>query len=60
MPRRKAPRISDALLEHLLAEAYLKTAFETDGLPDELKKILAERARRRDGPSSAGRGSPYA
>src|SRR3954466_6706099 len=44
MARRKAPRIPDALLDQLLAGADPKTAFEADGLLDELKKALAERA----------------
>ncbi len=44
MARRKAPRIPDALLDQLLAGADPKTAFEADGLLDELKKVLAERA----------------
>ncbi len=44
MARRKAPRIPDALPDQLLAEADPKTAFEADGLLDELKKALAERA----------------
>ena len=44
MARRKAPRIPDAILDQLLAEADPKTAFEADGLLDELKKALAERA----------------
>ena len=44
MARRKAPRIPDAILDQLLAGADPKTAFEADGLLDELKKALAERA----------------
>ena len=44
MARRKAPRIPDALLDQLLAGADPKTAFEADGLLDDLKKALAERA----------------
>ena len=44
MPRRKAPRIPDALLDQLLAGADAKTAFDPNGLLDELKKALAERA----------------
>jgi putative transposase len=44
MARRKAPRIPDALLDQLLAGADPKTAFEADGLLNELKKALAERA----------------
>jgi len=44
MPRRKEPRISDALLDQLLGGADAKTAFDPSGLLDELKKALAERA----------------
>lgn len=44
MARRKAPRIPDAILDQLLAGADPKTAFAADGLLDELKKALAERA----------------
>ncbi|ETW12711.1 transposase mutator type [Roseivivax marinus] len=44
MARRKAPRIPDALLDQLLAGADPKTAFDANGLLDELKKALAERA----------------
>ena len=44
MARRKAPRIPDALLDQLLAGADPKTAFDADGLLDDLKKALAERA----------------
>ena len=44
MPRRKEPRIPDAILDQLLAGADPKTAFEPNGLLDELKKALAERA----------------
>ena len=44
MARRKSPRIPDALLDQLLAGADPKTAFDTDGLVDALKKALAERA----------------
>jgi putative transposase len=44
MARRKASRIPDAILDQLLAGADPKTAFEADGLLDELKKALAERA----------------
>src|SRR5512143_504178 len=43
MARRKQPVISDQLLDQLLAGADAKTAFEKDGLLDELKKALAER-----------------
>ena len=41
MARRKAPRIPDALLDQLLAGADPKTAFDADGLLDDLKKALA-------------------
>jgi len=44
MARRKEPRIPDAILDQLLAGADAKTAFDQGGLPDELKKALAERA----------------
>src|SRR5512134_167858 len=44
MARRKPPLIADQLLDQLLAGADAKTAFEKDGLLDELKKALAERA----------------
>ncbi len=44
MARRKEPRISDHLLDQLLAGADAKSAFAKDGLLDELKKALAERA----------------
>lgn len=44
MARRKAPRIPDALLDQLLAGADPKTASDANGLLDELKKALAERA----------------
>jgi putative transposase len=44
MPRRKEPRIPDAILDQLLAGADPKTAFDRNGLLDELKKALAERA----------------
>ena len=44
MPRRKEPRIPDAILDQLLAGADAKTAFDANGLLDELKKALAERA----------------
>src|SRR4051812_27928469 len=43
MPRRKEPRIPDGLLDQLLAGADAKTAFNPDGLLDDLKKALAER-----------------
>src|SRR5690349_24653228 len=44
MPRRKEPRIPDAILDQLLAGADPKTAFDPNGLLDELKKAFAERA----------------
>jgi transposase-like protein len=42
MARRKAPRIPDALLDQLLAGADPKTAFDANGLLDDLKKAFAE------------------
>lgn len=45
MPRRTEPRIPDALLDQLLGGADAKTAFDPNGLLDELNKALAERAR---------------
>ena len=44
MPRGKEPRIPDAILDQLLAGADAKTAFDANGLLDDLKKALAERA----------------
>ena len=44
MARRKPPSIPDQLLDQLLAGADPKSAFAKDGLLDELKKALAERA----------------
>jgi putative transposase len=44
MPRRKEPRIPDAILDQLLAGADPKTALDPNGLLDGLKKALAERA----------------
>ena len=44
MPRRKEPKIPDAILDQLLAGADPKTAFDPNGLLDELKKALADRA----------------
>jgi putative transposase len=44
MPRRKEPKIPDSILDQLLAGADPKLAFEPNGLLDELKKALAERA----------------
>ena len=43
MPRRKEPHIPDAVLDQLLAGADPKTAFDPNGLIDDLKKALAER-----------------
>lgn len=43
MPRRKEPRIPDAVLDQLLAGADHKTAFDANGLIDDLRKALAER-----------------
>src|ERR671921_1419220 len=43
MPRRKEPKIPDALLDQLLAGADPKTAFDPNGLLDGLKKALAKR-----------------
>ena len=39
MARRKEPRIPDALLDQLLAGADPKTAFDPNGLLDDLKKF---------------------
>jgi putative transposase len=44
MARRKEPAIPDAILDQLLAGADAKTAFDQNGLIDQLKKALAERA----------------
>ena len=44
MARRKAPRISDALLDQLLGGADPKKACDANGLLDDLKRALAERA----------------
>ena len=43
MARRKEPRIPDAILDQLLGGADPKTAFDPNGLLDDLKKALAER-----------------
>ena len=43
MPRRKEPRIPDAVLDQLLAGADPKMVFDPNGLIDDLKKALAER-----------------
>lgn len=44
MARRKAARFPDELLDQLLAGADPKTAFDPNGLLDDLKKAFAERA----------------
>jgi putative transposase len=44
MSRRRDPVIPDAILDQLLAGADAKTAFDQNGLIDQLKKALAERA----------------
>ncbi|MFT6063645.1 MAG: putative transposase [Paracoccaceae bacterium] len=44
MPRRKTPAIPDALLDQLLAGGDPRSALESDGLIDSLKKALTERA----------------
>lgn len=44
MARRKEPVIPDAVLDQLLAGADAKSAFDSNGLLDQLKKALAERA----------------
>ena len=44
MPRRRELKIPDAILDQLLAGADPKTAFDPNGLLEELKKALAERA----------------
>jgi putative transposase len=44
MARRKDPIIPDSILDQLLAGSDAKTAFEGNGLLDQLKKALAERA----------------
>jgi len=41
--RRKQLRIPDAILDQLLAWADPKTAFDPNGLLDDLRKALAER-----------------
>src|SRR6201992_315392 len=43
MPRRKEPRIPDAVLDQLLAGADPQAVFDPNGLLDALKKALAER-----------------
>jgi putative transposase len=44
MARRKEPKIPDTILDQLLGGADPKTAFDPNGLLDDLKKALAERA----------------
>jgi putative transposase len=44
MARRKEPVIPDSILDQLLAGSDAKTAFDSNGLLDQLKKALAERA----------------
>jgi putative transposase len=44
MARRKEPIIPNSILDQLLAGSDAKTAFESNGLLDQLKKALAERA----------------
>ena len=44
MARRKEPIIPDAILDQLLGGADAKSAFENNGLLDQLKKALAARA----------------
>src|SRR4051794_36588165 len=44
MPRRKEPKVPDAVLDQLLAGADPKAAFDPGGLLDGLKKAFAERA----------------
>lgn len=44
MARRKEPVIPDAILDQLLAGTDAKAAFDSNGLLDQLKKALAERA----------------
>lgn len=44
MSRRKEPVIPDAILDQLLAGADAKSAFYSNGLLDQLKKALTERA----------------
>jgi putative transposase len=44
MARRKEPVIPDTILDQLLAGADAKSAFDSNGLLDQLKKALAERA----------------
>lgn len=46
MTRRKAPPIPDRLLDQFLAGLDPQSALGRDGLLDELKRALAERAER--------------
>jgi signal transduction histidine kinase len=48
MAPHKPPAVADQLLDQLLTGAETRTAFENDGLLDELKKALAERAANAD------------
>ena len=57
MPRRKEPRISDAVLDQLLAGADPKSVFEPNGLIDDLKKALAERVLNAEMDSPGWRGA---
>jgi putative transposase len=45
MARRKEPVIADAILDQLLGGTDARSAFDSNGLIDQLKKALAERAR---------------
>jgi putative transposase len=55
MPRRKEPKIPDAILDQLLPGADAKTVFDPNGLLDELKKATAATAmaRRPSSPTPA-------
>jgi putative transposase len=44
MSRRREPVIPDAILDQLLVGADAETAFDPNGLIDQLKKALADRA----------------
>ena len=63
MARRKAPVIPDELLDQLLAGRDPQAALGRDGLVDELKRALAERAlnaemdHHLDGEAAEGRGN---
>lgn len=58
MARRKTPKIPDELLDQLLAGADPKTAFDANGLLDDLKKALAERALNAEMDHHPGSGEP--